>query len=71
MSLQQYDVAVTYLERVVDLWPNSSEAHNKLGICYANKGDIELAEFHFRRAIQVQPGNMAAIQNLKIIYNSK
>lgn len=48
--------------------PNSSRAHNGLGIILADKGDFDGAEFHFRTALRHKPDDLEIAFNLKNLY---
>lgn len=48
--------------------PNSSRAHNGLGVLLADKGDLDGAEFHFRTALRYKPDDLKAYSNLKQVY---
>lgn len=51
--------------------PNLSEAYNLRGLIYANLGDERLAEESFRRALQLNPHDNDAMQNLGYFYCQK
>ena len=40
-------------------------AHNSIGVILANDGKIDLAEQHFRRALEMAPKQVLIIENLK------
>jgi len=44
--------------------PRAWVAHNNLGTLFAERGDLERAAEHFRRALEIYPHNAAAHQNL-------
>ena len=46
--------------------PNSAEAHNNLGASLGSLGEVDEAITHLRRALQLQPDNVRARENLKI-----
>ncbi len=51
--------------------PKLSEAYNLRGLIYANLGDDRLAEESFRRALQLNPRDNDAMQNLGYFYCQK
>jgi len=51
--------------------PTSSAAYNLRGLIYANLGDDRLAEESFRRALQLNPRDNDAMQNLGYFYCQK
>src|SRR5205823_12437691 len=44
--------------------PDSTEAHNHLGVALAKTGDVEGAIAEFRKAIELQPSESSAYNNL-------
>lgn len=47
--------ALELLRRALELDPNYSRAHEKIGVLLQERGNIEAAEQHFRRCIQLDP----------------
>lgn len=58
------DKAVTLCEKLANFYPNSSEAHNKLGYAHYRKGNDPRAIYSFRRALALSRGNDQALHNL-------
>ena len=58
--------AVLDLERAAELLPEASEVQNHLGLAYQAAGRERDAEFAFRRAVALDCGNAAAVENLRI-----
>ncbi len=58
------DKAVTLYEKLANFYPNSSEAHNKLGYAHYKKGNDPRAIYSFRRALSLNRGNDQALHNL-------
>lgn len=54
------DLALDRLERAVDQNPRLTAAHSSIAIAYDQLGDNASAEQHYRRAIQLEPGNPSA-----------
>jgi Flp pilus assembly protein TadD len=59
--------AVAELERATALLPEASEVQNHLGLAYQAAGRKHDAEFAFRRAVELDCGNAAAVENLRIV----
>ena len=57
------DVARQDLEHAVELDDNNAEAHNALGVLYERMNLPEKADEHYRRALALDDGNMAAANN--------
>jgi type IV pilus assembly protein PilF len=51
------------LERALQIDPRSAEAHTLMGVFYQGEGEAELAERHFRRALQLDASNPIALNN--------
>jgi len=58
--------AIAELERAADLLPEASEVQNHLGLAYQAAGRERDAENAFRRAVALDCGNAAAVQNLRV-----
>lgn len=48
--------------------PSSPQNHNNLGDLYGRRGDFKLAEWHFKRAIELNPNYADAMHNLANTY---
>jgi hypothetical protein len=59
-----FDGAVTALERAIAIDPSRAEAHNNLGIAYANLGRTNEAAAAFETALGVDPAHPSAERNL-------
>jgi predicted membrane-bound spermidine synthase len=62
---RRFSDAATILREVVALTPDSSEAHNDLGVALASMGQVEEAAAHFQRAVDLDPDFAEARQNLE------
>ena len=58
--------AVVELERAAELLPEASEVQNHLGLAYQAAGRERDAEFAFRRAVALDCGNAAGVENLRV-----
>lgn len=52
-------------ERTVELNPRSLFGHNNLGFAYGQRGNWELAVFHYEQAIRLAPQNPIITENLQ------
>ena len=59
--------AIAELERAADLLPEASEVENHLGLAYQAAGRERDAELAFRRAVALDCGNAAAVENLRVV----
>ena len=59
--------AIAELERAADLLPEASEVQNHLGLAYQAAGRERDAELAFRRAVALDCGNAAAVENLRVV----
>ena len=58
------DEALEALEDMLVSHPDHAEAHNDLGVLYANEGNNDEAIFHYRKAMALQPENLIFQKNL-------
>lgn len=59
--------AIVELERAAELSPQASEVQNHLGLAYQAAGRERDAELAFRRAVALDCGNAAAVENLRVV----
>jgi tetratricopeptide (TPR) repeat protein len=64
-----YDGALRVLERVLQLDPSRTDAHNNAGAILYMHGRIAEAAEHFERAVALQPRNAQAWNNLGECYH--
>ena len=58
------DEAIKELVNMLAIYPDHAEAHNDLGVLYANEGNNDQAIFHYRKAMALQPENLIFQKNL-------
>ena len=75
LELAEYDQAIIYAERTVDLEPGSSQAHLWLGRSYGLEAErahsfllARRVRREFETAVQLDPGNLAARRDLMEFY---
>ncbi len=59
--------AIAELERAAELSPEASAVQNHLGLAYQAAGRKIDAELAFRRAVVLDCGNAAAVENLRVV----
>jgi tetratricopeptide (TPR) repeat protein len=67
----KYDEAYSVLQRALELSPDSSETHNQIANVWMTKDEPDLAEEHYRLAIQYDPTNAQALYNLSMLLSRK
>lgn len=55
-----------HLEKALQIYPDSLEAHNNLGSRYISLGEYEKAAAEFQKAIEIDPRVMAPVSNLSV-----
>lgn len=68
---QDYDAAITALNRAAKLNPQNADIQNYLGVTLSQKGLRGPAEQAFRRAITLNPAHAGAQNNLAVFYASE
>lgn len=63
-----YEAAITVLQRVVEKEKRFAAPFVNLGMAYARKGDHALAEETLRKALELQPGHAVANNELGVLY---
>jgi Tfp pilus assembly protein PilF len=64
LSRRKIDEAIARLEKAVELSPAFVDAWNELGTIYYQTGKYEMAEKHFRKALEHDPESYSPIVNL-------
>jgi uncharacterized protein (TIGR03032 family) len=67
VDLQRWQAGIEQLLQVVAERTDHAEAHNSLGVAYLNLGNHAQAEWHFERAVKLNPHFRLACQNLAIV----
>jgi adenylate cyclase len=59
MWLPDFDIDknMKYIQRAIELDENEAEAHRIMGSCQMGLGDFETAEYHYRRAMELNPSD--------------
>ena len=64
----QPEDAIEGLQTLIASYPDFALAHNDLGVLYYHQGQKETAQFHYERAVRLQPDNMTFRKNLADFY---
>ena len=68
---EAYEKAETEYKKVLEHYPNDSEAHFKLGVIYYKKGLIEKSLLEFIEVTRIDPKYAKANYNLATIFSSR
>ena len=68
LKTERFGLACNIFQRVSVMQPNKAEPWNNAGMCYQESWDLGEAEKCFRRSLQLEPDDPAAMQNLALIY---
>lgn len=63
----QYELALTYLNKAVQLQPDSHQAWNNTGVCYLRMGDYQAAEKCFDKALELNPDYKLVLINKNLL----
>jgi tetratricopeptide (TPR) repeat protein len=64
LELDRDDDALAYYTAAVELDPRMVDAWVQLGILYDQRGSSDSSDAHYRRALQLEPDNALALNNL-------
>jgi tetratricopeptide (TPR) repeat protein len=70
-QIGDYDTALSYYQKAVQLDPRYAAAYNDLGVMYEMRGSLDSAEQCYLRAIEWDPNYLAAYYNLASFYEKK
>ena len=65
--MQVYDKAITQYQAALSM-RNSSSLRSNMGLCFQRLGDFQEAEQCYEQAMQLDPKNAYAINNLSALY---
>lgn len=68
LKTERYGLACNIFQRVAQMMPNKAEPWNNAGMCYQEVWNLTEAEKCFRKSLQLEPDDPAAMQNLALIY---
>ena len=72
IHLEQFDQAIENFQAVVDLKPDYADAHCNLGYAlYKHREELDQAEAHLRRALELDPRKLEAQTNLAIVLDHR
>jgi hypothetical protein len=69
IQMKRYDQAVAVLSWNVRDYPNSANAYDSLAEAYMNAGNKEMAIKNYERAVELNPRNLAAVEQLRKLKN--
>ena len=61
---KNYDPAIEYYNKAIELSPSDNEAYNGRGIMYMDLGKFDLAYQDYKRALSIKPDFFTAMDNL-------
>jgi tetratricopeptide (TPR) repeat protein len=67
----EYDAAIFYFSKAIEINPKDAKAYNNRGIAYYNKGEYDRAISDYTKAIEINPGYAMAYINRGVSYNNK
>ncbi|MDD4909832.1 MAG: tetratricopeptide repeat protein [Candidatus Omnitrophica bacterium] len=70
-KLENYDLALSYYQKALELNPKFYLVYNDIGIIYEAKGDVGQAENYYRKAITIKPDYLSPYTNLACLYEKK
>jgi Flp pilus assembly protein TadD/cell division septation protein DedD len=62
------DDALAFLERAIQLNPSEWSFHSALGVAHDQKGEYQLAQVAYGRALSLKPGESAVLNNAALSY---
>lgn len=67
LKTERFGLAYNVFRMVSAMQPDRSEPWNNAGMCHQETWNLDDAEKCFRKSLQLEPGNVAAMQNLALI----
>ena len=66
-----YDKAIEYYQKTIELKPDNTEVYNNMGIAYNHKGSYDKAIEYYEKAIELNPDLSEAFNNMGNAYSDK
>ena len=70
IQLKQFEEAIVWLDKAININPNNHSVFNNLGVCYKELKKYNEALNNFQNSIKIKPDYAEAYNNLAIIYKS-
>lgn len=70
-KIADFDRALMYYQKAVQLSPKLHVVYNDMGIIYEQKGDLDSAESAYKKALQIKPDYLNPYANLACLYEQK
>ncbi|MDO9577221.1 MAG: tetratricopeptide repeat protein [Candidatus Cloacimonadales bacterium] len=67
----EYDNAILYYQKAIEIKPDFIEAYHNMGCAYCNKGNYDKAIECFQKAIEIKPDFAEAYLNMGVTYRNK
>jgi tetratricopeptide (TPR) repeat protein len=71
ISTGLYDDALKFLDATIEKMPNNAQLHFARGFLFENKGDIDVAEINYRKALEYNKNYYEPLISLGVIYFNK
>jgi tetratricopeptide (TPR) repeat protein len=68
---REFEKAEPMLRQVLDSAERLADVHDMLGVICHSRGNFAQAEYHFERALQINPSYTEAALNLAVTYNDR
>jgi tetratricopeptide (TPR) repeat protein len=68
---EEYDIAIQYFSKAIELKPNLSNPYFNRGSCYGEKGNLELAIQDYTKAIELSPNDLKSYYSRGHCYSKK
>jgi len=70
-ELREYDNAILYYQKSIDIESNYIVAYNNMGNVYSKKGNTDKAIKIYQKVIEIDPNNVSAYSNIGAVYAAK
>jgi tetratricopeptide (TPR) repeat protein len=64
---KQYNSAVEFMKKAVEIFPDNPVFNNDLGALYVNIGALDTAKIYFENAVAIDPNNISFRKNLNFV----
>lgn len=68
LTLDNYDKAISYFDKAIEVKPDKPEAYYNMGYSYQMLGEVEKAIYYYKESLKIRPENMNLQSDLASLY---
>lgn len=65
---ENYEEAIKYYKKAIEIDPNFAFAYDNIGISYRKLGDYNKAIIYYKKSLKIDPNGITPLQNIAVVY---